>query len=257
MPRWLFLTLLSLGVFGIWGVVSAVVSREASPLTVQVLSTAGIVPVCLLLTFTPNWRAGSRPGRGIMWAALCGTCANAGNLCLLRALNLDGPVSIVLPVSSMYPLITAVLAIGFLRERLNRVQIFGFCLALVAIYLAALAGSDPPATGESRAFRLSALTQPWMLWTFASLILFGVTGYFQKLATFHIADALCTVVPGLVAIPIAAAIMILSPAPRWRSRRGFGAGAGFRRCWRGHARCSRFIAAAGSVVTALLAMYPC
>ena len=101
MKRWLTYTLVATAIWGIWGTVSALAAREASPLVTQVVSTLGIVPAALLLFLSPDWKQGSNFKLGVLFAALTGLFGIAGNLCLLRALSLEGPVSIVLPVSAM------------------------------------------------------------------------------------------------------------------------------------------------------------
>jgi uncharacterized membrane protein len=211
MPRWLTYTLIATAIWGVWGIVSALVSREASPLVTQIVSTLGVVPAALLLFLSPEWKQGTNFKLGILFAALTGLSGSAGNLCLLRALSLQGPVSIVLPVSGMFPLVTALLAMLLLRERLNRIQIAGFIVALGAIYLVGLETSGAPATEGVRGFHVAALTTPWMFWTFTALALYGGSAFLQKISTFHCSSELCTIVFSLVSIPLAIAIFLLVP----------------------------------------------
>jgi uncharacterized membrane protein len=211
MPRWLTYTLIATAIWGVWGIVSALVSHEVSPLVAQVISTLGTVPAALLLFFSPTWRRGTNIKLGILFAALTGLSGTAGNLCLLRALSLRGPVSLVLPISGMFPLVTALLAMLLLRERLNRIQAAGFVVALAAIYIVGLETSGAPASEGVRAFRVEALTTQWMLWTFFALAIWGVSAFLQKIATFYCSNELCTIVFSLSAIPIAGAIFLLAP----------------------------------------------
>ncbi|MGH6805018.1 MAG: EamA family transporter [Methyloceanibacter sp.] len=259
MPRWLTYTLLATVLWGIWGAVSALVSREASPLVTQVISTLGVVPTALVLFLSPNWKQGTNFKLGILFAALTGLCANTGNLCLLRAFRLEGPVSVVLPVSSLYPLVTALLAILFLRERLNRIQAVGFAMALVAIYIAGIATPGASASEGLHDLRVAALTTPWMLWTFGALVLFGATCFFQKIATFHFSSELCTLVFALVTIPIAGAILLFGPdlsfklsGKVWLLSLLFGALVGIGSL----AQFAAYRWGKGSVVTALTGLYP-
>ena len=48
---------------------------------------------------------------------------------------MGGQASIVVPVTALFPLVTVILALTLLRERLGRAQLAGLALALVAIYL--------------------------------------------------------------------------------------------------------------------------
>jgi uncharacterized membrane protein len=210
MPRWLSYTLTATAIWGVWGLVSAVVAREVSPLETQVISTLGVVPAALLLFLSPRWKQGSNLKLGILLSALTSLSGTAGNLCMLRALSLNGPVSIVLPVSGMFPLVTALMAMVLLRERLNRVQILGFFLAAAAIYLS---GQAPGASAMDalHGIRMETLATPWMFWTFTALVTYGVSAYLQKITTFYCSNELCTIVFALVWIPVAFAIYLLVP----------------------------------------------
>src|SRR5579872_3099650 len=210
MPRWLGFTLSCTAIWAIWGLVSAAVAREVSPLATQVISTLGVVPAVLLLFLSPRWKQGSNLKLGILLSALTSLSGTAGNLCMLRALSLNGPVSIVLPVSGMFPLVTALMAMVLLRERLNRVQILGFFLAGAAIYLS---GQAPGASAMDalHGIRMETLATPWMFWTFTALVTYGVSAYLQKITTFYCSNELCTIVFALVWIPVAFAIYLLVP----------------------------------------------
>jgi drug/metabolite transporter (DMT)-like permease len=110
----------------------------------------------------------------------------------------------------MFPLVTALLAMVLLRERLNRVQMVGFFLAAAAIYLT---GQAPGATAMEalHGFPMDALTTPWMFWTFSALVTYGVSAYLQKITTFYCSNELSTIVFALVWIPVAIAIYFLVP----------------------------------------------
>jgi uncharacterized membrane protein len=147
---------------------------------------------------------------GILLSALTSLSGTAGNLCMLRALSLNGPVSIVLPVAGMFPLVTALMAMVLLRERLNRVQIVGFFLAAAAIYLSGQA-SGASAMDALRGVSAETLATPWMFWTFTALVTYGVSAYLQKITTFYCSNELCTIVFALVWIPVAIGICLLAP----------------------------------------------
>ena len=72
---------------------------------------------------------------GISWAFLTGILGGVGNLAFFQALVKGGKASVVAPVTALFPMVTVVLALIFLKERLGRVQWVGLGLAFVAIYL--------------------------------------------------------------------------------------------------------------------------
>jgi drug/metabolite transporter (DMT)-like permease len=69
--------------------------------------------------------------------ALAGAGDIGGNVFFLLANQADSlPVAVVL--SSLYPIVTTLLAAGFLRERLGRVQLVGIVLAVIGVTLIGL-----------------------------------------------------------------------------------------------------------------------
>ena len=90
MSRWLSYSLITIALFGVWGFVSTVISRDVAPLTVQVLSTLGLLPVALVLAFSQNLRKGTNFARGILLATVTGVISGAGNVAFYKALQLGG-----------------------------------------------------------------------------------------------------------------------------------------------------------------------
>jgi drug/metabolite transporter (DMT)-like permease len=159
----------------------------------------------------------------------------------------------------MFPLVTALLAMFLLRERLNRIQTFGLAVALAAIYIVGIESSGAAASEGLRAFRLEALTTPWMFWTFLALAFWGGSAFLQKVATFHCSSELCTIVFSLVSIPMALAILIFVPGLSfmlstrdWLLAILFGALIGFG----GLITFAAYRWGKASVVTAIIGLYP-
>ena len=136
MPPWLAYSLLTVVLWGTWGVVSKLASSGVDANTNQIYFTVGLLPIVLFL-LPKRHRDADRPQRkvGIAWAFVTGLLGGAGNIAFFRALGSGGKVSVVAPATALFPLVTVILAVTCLRERLNRQQIAGFALALVAIYL--------------------------------------------------------------------------------------------------------------------------
>src|SRR5262245_43139681 len=104
MPRWLIYSVLAIALFGVWGLVLTAASNALPSLTVQVFTTIGLVPVALLLAFSPNARRGERFRRGCAYALLTGLCGSLGNVALSEALRRGGQASAVYPLTGLYPL---------------------------------------------------------------------------------------------------------------------------------------------------------
>ena len=136
MPRWLAFSLLTILVWGAWGAISKVASEGVDADTNQVFFTFGLLPLIAIVWRSPR-NAGGGTGRriGIGWAFLTGILGGTGNIAFFHALVIGGKASIVSPVTALFPLVTVILAVTLLHERVGTGQKIGLVLALVAIYL--------------------------------------------------------------------------------------------------------------------------
>jgi drug/metabolite transporter (DMT)-like permease len=73
-------------------------------------------------------------GVGLRWVAVAGLFDMAANLLVAAALQ-RGPLGIVSVLSSLYPVVTALVAVAILRERLSSTQLAGVALAMTAVVL--------------------------------------------------------------------------------------------------------------------------
>ena len=80
-----------------------------------------------------RWRL-DRDRGGVTYGILCGVATGLGTLGYYAALR-EQNVSLVTPVTGLFPLLTVVLALVVLHERLNKVQIGGMLLALASIVI--------------------------------------------------------------------------------------------------------------------------
>ena len=136
MPAWLAYSLLTILLWGAWGVVSKIASSSVDANTNQIYFTVGLLPLMVVLFRAPRRDANRRERRiGAAWAFLTGILGGAGNIAFFRALGSGGKVSVVAPATALFPLVTVLLAVTCLHERLSKQQAAGFALALVAIYL--------------------------------------------------------------------------------------------------------------------------
>jgi bacterial/archaeal transporter family protein len=140
-PAWLWLSLLTTILWGAWGIQSKLIMEEMTPLANQIVFVVGLVPpVVWCLVAQPRIAATlSRERRsGALYAFLTGILGGVGNIAFFVALAKGGPASIVVPLTSLFPLVTVLLAAVWLRERIGRAQIVGLGFALVAIVLLSL-----------------------------------------------------------------------------------------------------------------------
>ena len=136
MPRWLAFSLLTILLWGAWGAVSKVSSDGVEANTNQIFFTFGLMPLILIVWRLPrNFANGEARRKGIAWAFLTGILGGTGNIAFFRALAMGGKASIVAPVTALFPLVTVILAVTLLHERIGTAQKAGLVLALIAIYL--------------------------------------------------------------------------------------------------------------------------
>ncbi len=139
LPKWLFWSLVTIVLWGTWGLVSKVASSGMDAYLNQLLYTAGLAPLLVFVAWTVHRHEANAPreGRamGVWWAFFTGILGGVGNLFFFQAMVVGGKASVVAPVTALFPMVTVLLALTFLHERLGRVQWLGLALAFVAIYL--------------------------------------------------------------------------------------------------------------------------
>lgn len=135
MKIWYLYAVLTVITWGLWGVCSKIAANYAKPRQALLFQTVGIIVFALLVLalekFKIEWNA-----PGFSWAALGGFLAFVGFLTFFAALD-QGNASTVVTLSALYPLVTILLSIGFLHEKLTIRQGVGIVVALIASMLLA------------------------------------------------------------------------------------------------------------------------
>jgi transporter family protein len=135
LPRWLAYSLLTIVCWGAWGAVSKIASGGVDANTNQIFFTLGLLPLMAYVARSARLKSAGERRAGIGWAFLTGILGGTGNIAFFQALGVGGQASVVVPATALFPLVTVILALTFLRERLGRAQMVGLLLALMAIYL--------------------------------------------------------------------------------------------------------------------------
>lgn len=135
--RWFWYSLLCVLSWGLWALLSKLGSREIPPETMQFLFTIGCLPVCLALLLARRFRMEKSP-RGISFAVLNGVLSGIGGLALFAAYHTGGNTSLITAATALYPMITVLLAVLILRERIRPIQFIGLGFAAVAIVIFSL-----------------------------------------------------------------------------------------------------------------------
>ena len=172
-PRWVYWSVAALVSYGTWAVLSKLIGGSLSPSHGQALSTLGMLPLIVFLTVS---KGPVNPGnwwRGVLAATAGGTISCLGNIPFFNALS-SAKATAVVPITALYPVVTVLLAVTLLKERLGKFQVIGIALSLAAVYLLTV--------------RLErGLLSPWLPLAILPVVLWGAAGLLQKVSTSDLA----------------------------------------------------------------------
>lgn len=143
---------------------------------------------------------GSGDARGLAFALTAGILSCLGNVAYYHALNLGGKAATVIPLTALYPLVTVLLALLLLRERLNAAQTSGIALSLGAIYLFNIQNDSGFLSGG-------------LVFALLPIVLWGVAGLLQKVASNFLSGEAATFWFLSAFVPVALIILISQPWP--------------------------------------------
>jgi uncharacterized membrane protein len=132
--RWFWYSILTIIGWAGWALFLKLGSDEIPAEPSLFLQTVGMIPVALALVVNKSVRTAANK-KGIVYSILNGIVTGAGILCLLAAYRNGGNTSVVSVTTALYPLVTFVLAVVLLREKLTKKQIAGMALATVSIVI--------------------------------------------------------------------------------------------------------------------------
>jgi bacterial/archaeal transporter family protein len=117
-----------------WAFTARLGSKEIPPATMQFVSAFGFLLVGLVMVAVqrPQLKKGLR---GNSYALISGVLLGLGGIALYGAYRAGDNVAVVTATTSLYPVATVLLAVTFLREKLNKLQFLGVCFAVAAILL--------------------------------------------------------------------------------------------------------------------------
>lgn len=132
--RWLPSALLACFWWGLFGFLAKLGSDNVNALDMQILFTGGMLPLAAFILIRRKGLRSDTTGRVI--GVVIGVVAGLGGIAYFVAMS-RGKASLVGPITSLFPLVTVLLAMPILRERFNKVQAAGVVLALISAALLA------------------------------------------------------------------------------------------------------------------------
>jgi bacterial/archaeal transporter family protein len=135
--NWFWYSILCVVCWGVWVLSSKLGSDEIPATAMQFIFAFGFIPVALLVLvlkpveFETNLK-------GIGYGLGNGILSGIGGLALFAAYRSGGNTSVITAATALYPLITVILAILVLHERLSWLQVVGLGFAVAAIVIFSL-----------------------------------------------------------------------------------------------------------------------
>lgn len=138
MKSWMVYSALALLSWGFFGFFPKLSMRYMQPESAIIYEALGGLAMAVIALYLVKFRPEVHP-KGILYAALTGFAGVVGVLFYMRAVTMKN-VSVVAPLTAVYPLVTILLAWVLLHESLTWRQVIGMALAAVAVWLIADGG---------------------------------------------------------------------------------------------------------------------
>jgi drug/metabolite transporter (DMT)-like permease len=200
MSAWLTWTFVALLSWGVWAVLAKLLGTALSAEQSQALSTLGMLPILLPLASSKRARLRDASGKGLLLALIGGIVTCLGNVAYYSALGRGEKVATVVSLTALYPLTTILLAVIVLRERLNRVQMAGVALSFVAIWLFNIQSDG-------------GLLSRAVVYAVLPIVLWGLSGFLQKVATNSLSAEAAALVYLSAFIPVGVFYAVGEPWP--------------------------------------------
>ncbi len=159
---WLSYAIITTVFWGIWGALIEVPQKAGFPPTLgYIVWSLTMIPCALVALYFIDWKV-ETDKRSILLGSAVGLLGAGGQLLLFEALR-EGPAYIIFPFISLYPTLTILLSVVFLKEKTSFLKWVGIAIALVAIYFLSY---QEPGASDKRGY----------LWLALSLLVFAAWG---------------------------------------------------------------------------------
>ena len=166
---WLVYALITTVFWGIWGAFIEIPEKAGFPATLgYVIWSLTMIPCALVALHIIGWKP-ETDRRSVFLGMMVGLLGAGGQLILFQALR-EGPAYVVFPLISLFPVLTIVLSVIFLKEKTSKRHWTGIVLALIAAVFVA----DPKFSGAT------AHQGSWLLLAVIIFIMWGLQAYVMK-----------------------------------------------------------------------------
>ncbi len=133
MKDWLLPTFGALFLWGLWSFIPKIAITYITPKVALLFEVLGASVVAIFVFITTGFRL-DFDLIGATLSFLTGIFGTLGVLLFFKAIS-KGPVSLITVISSLYPIITVILAFLFLKESISLRQVLGIIFGIFAVYL--------------------------------------------------------------------------------------------------------------------------
>lgn len=210
---WLLYTAINTVFVGVWGAFIEIPEKAGFPATLgYIVWTLTMLPCAVAALWIVGWKLDRSP-QNIFQGSMVGLLGAGGQLILFQALRI-GPAYILFPLIALFPLLTILLSVVFLRENCSRRQWWGIGVALLAaFFLAFQPGQNKQAQGYT-----------WLIMAMLVFVMWATQGFVMKFANngmkaesifFYMTAA------SVLLVPVAISITDFSRPVNW-GWKGFG-----------------------------------
>ena len=121
--------------WGLWSFIPKITTQYIEPRSAVVYEVGGAILLAIFVLFSLKFQLDIHP-IGIALAITTGMLGFLGAFCFLIGVS-KGPVTLVTPLSSLYPAVSVLLAVTVLHEGLSLKQGVGIALAIMSVILIA------------------------------------------------------------------------------------------------------------------------
>jgi uncharacterized membrane protein len=135
--RWFWYAVLAIFSWAGWVFSAKFGSDQLPPNTEQFMAAFGFLLLGLVVFASMRFRI-ERSRKGLVYGVCCGVLLASGAIASFAAYRTGANTAVVTTLTAMYPMVTVVLAVLILRERLNRYQSLGILFAIAAMVIFSL-----------------------------------------------------------------------------------------------------------------------
>ncbi|MDN5211749.1 DMT family transporter [Fulvivirgaceae bacterium BMA12] len=166
---WLIYAIITTLFWGVWGAFIEIPEKSGFPATLgYVVWAMTMIPCALFALNIIKWKL-DVDLRSVLLGSTTGLLGAGGQIILFHAL-VKVPAYLVFPIISLYPVVTVILSVMFLKERTNKRHWYGIVAALFAILMLSYQGQE---NGGGTSFL-------WLLLPVIIFLLWGIQAFVMK-----------------------------------------------------------------------------